>query len=307
MKIATDKTLAECLDLVRRVFDPNEIAGREIDVNAIAEYYRQSDRGYRLFHSAQGALHLALNHGSEFEFAGYAGQAEFVERHTRELQAKNVLEAGSGNGFNCICLGQRNPECEFVGVDLTEQHVTFANKSAAKLPNTQFEVGNYETLPYANGQFDAVFSVESLCQTPRREVAFEEMYRVLRPGGRLLVVDSFRNLPLEEFSEDLQLAAKLVEKTTATNEFAVVDEFSEMAIKSGFSELERTDLRDAVAHNLDRLYGLARRFFNMRAGMWAMKKTFGDLMLQNSICGLLMPFTVGSGVHGYYSLTFEKS
>lgn len=302
-----DKTLAECLALVERVFDSAEIAARRIDATGVADYYGHCDRGYRIFHSADGALHLALNYDGEFQFDGYSGQAAIVQEHMEQIAAQRILEAGSGNGFNCVCLARQNPTREFAGVDLTDEHVQASRKAADGLANVQFEVGNVEQLPHDDNAFDLAFAVECLCQTEDLRQALAELCRVLRPGGRLVVIDCFRNRPLEEFDDQLQLAALLVEKTTAVDAFSVVDGFVELAESAGFSTLKRTDLDDAVAHNLERLYGLARRFFNMRAGVWAMKKTFGTRLLENAICGLLMPFTVGNGVHGYYSLSFEKA
>ena len=113
--------------------------------------------------------------------------------------------------------------------------------------------------------------------------------------------------PLDKFAEDLQLAARLVEKTTAVDAFSVVGDFCDVAKQAGFALSEQRDLSPAVAHNLERLYGLARRFFNMRAGVWAMKKSFGTTVLENAICGLLMPFTVGAEVHGYFQLVFQRN
>jgi ubiquinone/menaquinone biosynthesis C-methylase UbiE len=301
-----DKTLAECLAMVERVFDSEEIATRRIDVASVAEYYQQSDRGYRIFHSADGALHLALNYEGEFQFDGYSGQAAIVQEHLQQTAAARVLEAGCGNGFNCICLGRQNPDLEIVGVDLTDEHVAAARKAAAGLGNVRFEQGNVEHLPHGDDSFDMAFAVECLCQTDDLRQALAEIHRVLRPGGRLVVIDCYRNRPLDEFSDDLQLAARLVEKTTAVDNFVVVDGFIELAESVGFRQHDRTDLSGAVAHNLDRLYGLARRFFNMRAGVWAMKKTFGTRLLENAVCGLLMPFTVGNGVHGYYGIVVQK-
>jgi SAM-dependent methyltransferase len=301
-----DRSLAECLEVISRVFDTIEISRRCIDAASVAEYYRQIDRGYRIFHSAGGALHLALNYDGEFQFDGYSGQAAIVQEHLQQIDARRILEAGCGNGFNCVCLGRQNPERTIFGIDLTEEHVGAARRAAVGLNNVQFGAGNVENLPYQDDSFDLAFAVECLCQTQHLEQALLELHRVLSSGKRLIVIDCFRNRPLNEFDEQLQLAALLVEKTTAVDAFSVVNDFVAMSESNGFKMLERRDLCDAVAHNLERLYGLARRFFNMRAGMWAMKKTFGARLLENAICGLLMPFTVGNGVHGYYSIVLEK-
>ena len=129
-----------------------------------------------------------------------------------------------------------------------------------------------------------------------------EMHRVLCPGGRLIVVDCFRRQPLERFDADLQLAARLVEKTAAVDGFSVIDDWLRLAASIGFNALETVDESNHVVHNLERLYRLASGFFDDPLLVKTVQQTVPPLLLQNAICGLLMPFTVGGGTHGYYSI-----
>ena len=290
-----DQSLAECLDMLRRTFDLERIAGQRVFLPDVAEYYHQSDAAYRLFHSGDGALHLALNRDGGFDPAGYHAQAECVGRHICQCGAKRILEAGSGNGFNTLHLARTFPELQFVGVDLTSPHVAGARQAAHGLANLEYFEGNYESLEFPDGAFDVAFGVETFCQTDDMRRALAEMHRVLRPGGRLVVIDCFRQKPLGEFALDLQLAAKLVEKTTAVDGFAVIDPWLELVRSIGFGILEANDESDYVAHNLERLYRLARGFFDDPALVDTVRETVPPLMLQNAICGMLMPYTVGGG------------
>ena len=161
-----DKSLAECLEILRRAFDIDDIARRKIDEAILTNYYRQSESGYRLFHSSDGALHLALNHNGRFDPAGYFAQAEFVEKHLNECRATRILEAGSGNGFNTLHLARRHPQRRFVGIDLTKEHVAAVRDAAAAHDsnNLDYVQGNYQSLPFPPGSFDATFGVETFCQ-----------------------------------------------------------------------------------------------------------------------------------------------
>ena len=259
-----DQSLAECLDMLRRTFDLERIAGQRVFLPDVAEYYHQSDAAYRLFHSGDGALHLALNREGGFNPAGYYAQAECVEGHLRQCGARRILEAGSGNGFNTLHLARKYPELQFVGVDLTSQHVAGAREAAHGVANLQYLEGNYESLDFADGTFDVAFGVETFCQTDDMRRAVVEMHRVLRPGGRLVVIDCFRQKPLDELDADLQLAAKLVEKTTAVDGFAVVNQWLELARSIGFFVLEVHDESEHVVHNLARLYRLRAGFSTIR-------------------------------------------
>jgi arsenite methyltransferase len=301
-----DKSLAQCLEILQRSFDIDSIAARKIDESSVVEYYRQSDSAYRLLHSSDGALHLALNQDGRFERQGYNAQPEFVSRHLRESGAMRILEAGSGNGFNTLYLAKLHPEREFLGIDLTAEHVAAARASADGVPNLKYLHGNYQSLPLRAKSLDLAFGVETFCQATNLRAALFEMYRVLRPGGRLLVVDCFRRRPLDAAPADLQLAARLVEKTTVVGEFAVIDQWFQLVESLGFRRLESRDETSFVIHNLERLYRMARGLFDDSALVDALRQTVPPLLLQNAICGLLMPFTVGGGAHGYYSIALER-
>jgi len=301
-----DLPLADCLEMLRRTFDLERIAGQKISLADVAEYYHQSDAGYRLFHSSDGALHLALNRNGSFDPAGYYAQPEFVERHMEECGARRILEAGSGNGFNTLHLARRHSQRQFVGVDLTSQHVKGARDAAQGVTNLEYAEGDYESLDFPDGAFDVAFGVETFCQTADLRRALVEMRRVLRPGGRLVVVDCFRQRPLAELDADLQLAVKLVEKTTAVDGFAVIGEWLDLVRLVGFSVLEVSDESGHVCHNLARFYRLARGFFDDSKLVETVRQTVPPLMLQNAICGLMMPYTVGGGAHGYYSIALVR-
>jgi ubiquinone/menaquinone biosynthesis C-methylase UbiE len=301
-----DKSLAECLEILRRFFDIEAIAARKIDESSVVDYYRQSDSAYRLLHSSDGALHLALNPDGQFDRQGYHAQPEFVSRHLDESGAMRILEAGSGNGFNTLYLAKLHPQRQFLGIDLTAEHVAAARASADGVPNLRYLHGNYQSLPLGGESLNLVFGVETFCQATDLRAALCEMHRVVRPGGRLLVVDCFRQRPFDQLSPDLQLAARLVEKTTAVGEFAIVDQWFRLVETLGFRVLESRNETAFVVHNLERFYRMARGLFDDPALVDALRQTVPPLLLQNAICGLLMPFTVGGGTHGYYSIALER-
>ena len=308
MEVASipDLPLSECLKIVAKQFDVETIASREIDQAAVLEYYRQSDRGYRLFHSREGAMHVALDRAGEFTTAGYLGQVELIAERVRNRQAENVLEVGCGVGYNLRHLAALFPEVPFTGVDLSAEHVTKASQEAGGLQNANFEQGDFHHLRFAENSFDAVYAVECLCQGENWREVIADCSRVLRPGGQMIVVDCFRHAPLANFAEDLQQAARLVEKTMAVEEFAVLDMWLEHAQAQGLTLIDQKELSDQISQNLARFYSLSRRDFKLPLAARAFLKAFPPRLIENAISGLLMPFTVGSGLHRYYLLCLEK-
>jgi arsenite methyltransferase len=103
-----------------------------------------------------------------------------------------VVDLGSGGGFDCfVAAGQVGSEGQVVGVDMTEEMLSRSRAAATKmgLRNVEFRQGVIEDLPVENGWADVVVSngVINLCADKRR--VFQEIMRVLRPGGRLQFAD----------------------------------------------------------------------------------------------------------------------
>ena len=105
---------------------------------------------------------------------------------------ERVVDLGSGGGFDCfVAVEQVGPEGQVVGVDMTEEMLerSRAAATAMGLGNVEFRRGIIEDLPVEGGWADVVISngVINLCADKRR--VFNEIMRVLRPGGRLQFAD----------------------------------------------------------------------------------------------------------------------
>lgn len=98
-----------------------------------------------------------------------------------------VLEVAVGTGRNLSCYPAG---VELTGVDLSPRMLEIARDRAAGLgiPVTLLE-GDAEALPFDDGAFDTVVCALGLCSIPDNRRAVAEMARVLRPGGRLLLLD----------------------------------------------------------------------------------------------------------------------
>ena len=105
-----------------------------------------------------------------------------------DRRALATLDVGCGTGFLTFELASRGHRV--TGVDFAAAMIAEARRKAAeRSASVRFEEGDAEQLPFAPGSFDLVMTRHVLWTLPHPEAAIDEWIRVLRTGGRLVVVD----------------------------------------------------------------------------------------------------------------------
>jgi SAM-dependent methyltransferase len=107
-------------------------------------------------------------------------------------EGETVLDLGAGGGFDCFLAAKRVGKTgKVIGVDMTPEMLekARANATKGKCMNVEFRLGEIENLPVADGTMDAVISNCVINLSPDKKRVFEEAYRALRRGGRLMVSD----------------------------------------------------------------------------------------------------------------------
>ena len=99
----------------------------------------------------------------------------------------DLLDCGCGTAPMITLLQKKYPGKHYTGIDLTPEMIEVAK--AKNMPGVELVVGDCEKLPFPENSFDAVICCQSFHHYPNVQDFFDSVYRVLRPGGRLILRD----------------------------------------------------------------------------------------------------------------------
>lgn len=127
----------------------------------------------------------------------------------------DVLEVAVGTGLN---LDAYPPGIRLTGIDLSEEMLQIARDRAAELGrDVELSQDNAHALPFGDATFDTVVCTFGLCAIPDIDKALDEMTRVLRPGGRLILVDHIASS--SRIARGVQRALEVVTVPMASEHF----------------------------------------------------------------------------------------
>jgi len=153
-------------------------------------------------------------------------------------KGETVLDLGSGGGFDCFIAADKvGGKGRVIGVDMTPEMIEKARENAMKggYKNVEFRLGEIENLPAADNSVDVIISNCVINLAPNKRRVFEEVYRVLRPGGRVMIADV---VLLKKLPEEIMNSVSAY--TGCVAGAAMKDEYIRIVKKAGFEDVKIT-------------------------------------------------------------------
>ena len=276
----------------------------------IIQYYDQCEIDYRLIWNMGRSM--ALHYGFWTEQVRNLTEAHLVQN---EILAESiaiqpndrVLDAGCGVGGSSIYLSKTRG-CQTTGISLSEKQIerARANASRAGLDQlTHFACQDFTATDFADASFSVVWAIESVCHAHNKNDFIKEAWRLLKPGGRLMVADGFYARPSEEYA---QAETKLMQgwlHPWAVHELTEQQTFRLHLQNAGFQNITGLDTTNLVRPSSRILYNRARLAY-VPAYLMYWLGVRNRLQHNNFLAGLYQWQSLQQGLWHYYVFTAEK-
>ncbi len=221
----------------------------------IIEYYKDTENAYKDSWDLNNSLSIHYGYWDEKvkSFPESLLRMNEVMIEAAEIKsADKVLDAGCGVGGSSIFIATILG-CNVTGITLSEKQVKDAETNAKKKNVNElvsFKTMDFCATDFPDASFDVVWGCESICYAEDKAKFIKETYRILKPGGRLIVADGF----VTDFANNENPIIQKWIEGWQVNYLESPERFKKIMQEEGFSDIQYRNISKEASHSSKRLY-----------------------------------------------------
>lgn len=265
----------------------------------VASYYDYTTPFYRFFwHGKTGSIHYGFADRTTISLNDeLMNTNKFLAEKAEISKGDHILDAGCGVGGSSVWL-REHFDVHVNGITLSQKQLETARKTVHQkdLTNITFSIRDFLNTGFDDESFDTVWALESVCYAKKKRDFMSESFRILRPGGRLIVADGFllRNPASEQEKEWLNqfLHGLVLPNLSTTQQFKTDME------KEGFTNVTFWNKTKNTLPSSKRLYQMCKIGYPLSRITEKIGIT-PSLLTANNLAGIAQYRMVVNGLAGY--------
>ena len=273
-------------DSIQSYYDLDDLLANDSYKKALEFHHKSPWFIYYLFRPrGSRSLHMCLSDDGRFHMRDFQKQIEYIAEQIDETTG-SVLEIGAGGGGRIKRLAKRYPNVTFTAIVLPERH--FPRKHLPKnVKLVRLDYDDITKLPKAS--FDLVFGIETLRHAENKNQIIEQIHKVLKPGGKMILFDVYESQPQKEMTDFEKYATKTtlaVMRINASDQY--IGDLKKHLAAHRFENIEVANLTGKTKPGLWRLEKKSRFYFSHPYYARTLRRMLPEDVILNIIAGWLM-------------------